>query len=328
MKVLITGSAGHLGDALVNTLRDHGHTTVGVDIHASPETDVIGSIADPSVVEACMPGVDAILHTATLHKPHIETHSRQAFVDTNVSGTLNLLEAAVAHKVGAFVFTSTTSIYGDSLVPPAGAPAAWITEETPLAPKNIYGVTKAAAEDLCQLFHRNQKLPCLILRTSRFFPEADDDGGKRAAFDDNNLKVVELLYRRVDVHDVVTAHLAALDRASVLGFDKFIISATSPFERGDLARLRGQASGVVLEKFPNYGAAFAACGWTMLEEIDRVYVNDHARARLGWRPEYDFARAVEASAQGLNWRSPLAQRIRVKGYHKGRGLQGIYPFLG
>ena len=100
----------------------------------------------------------------------------QAFVDTNITGTLNLLEAAVARAASrAFLFTSTTSTFGDALVPPPDEPAAWITEYVVPVPKNIYGVTKVAAEDLCELAHRNQDLPCLVLRTSRFFPEADDN---------------------------------------------------------------------------------------------------------------------------------------------------------
>src|SRR6201999_288202 len=117
---------------------------------------------------------------------------------TNVTGTLNLLEEAVAAGVEAFVYTSTTSVFGDALSPPPGAPAAWVTEEVVPEPKNIYGVTKAAAEDLCQLFHRNQKLACVVLRTSRFFPEADDSKDVRDAFADENVKTNEFLYRRVD----------------------------------------------------------------------------------------------------------------------------------
>src|SRR5579859_2575505 len=115
-------------------------------------------------------GVTTVYHAATLHKPHVATHSPQQFIDVNITGTLNLLQEAVEAGVASFVFTSTTSVFGDALVPPAGAPAAWITEEVRPVPKNIYGVTKAAAEDLCQLYHRNQGLACIILRTSRFFP--------------------------------------------------------------------------------------------------------------------------------------------------------------
>ena len=61
-----------------------------------------------------MAGVDAVVHTATLHKPHVATHTRQDFVDTNITGTLNLLEEAVAAGVSSFVFTSTTSAFGAS----------------------------------------------------------------------------------------------------------------------------------------------------------------------------------------------------------------------
>ncbi|HEX4417233.1 MAG TPA: NAD(P)-dependent oxidoreductase [Kofleriaceae bacterium] len=172
--ILVTGSTGHLGEALVRTLRAAGRTVRGVDRLAAPSTDVVGSIADPAVVARCMAGVTAVLHTATLHKPHVATHTRQDFLDTNLTGTLQLLEAAVRAGVRGFIYTSTTSTFGDALSPPPGAPAAWITEDVAPVAKNIYGVTKVAAEDLCALAARNQGLRCLVLRTSRFFPEADD----------------------------------------------------------------------------------------------------------------------------------------------------------
>jgi UDP-glucose 4-epimerase len=325
MKILVTGSAGHLGEALVSTLRHEGHTVVGLDIAASDETDVVGSITDRRCVHRCMRGVNAVLHTATLHKPHVATHSRQDFVDTNITGTLTLLEEAVVAKVDSFIFTSTTSTFGDALVPPAGAPAAWITEDVPLAPKNIYGVTKSAAEELCLLFYRKHGLPSLILRTSRFFPEPDDNAHKRNTFDDRNLKIIELLYRRVDIQDVVSAHSAALACARRVGFGTFIISATSPFEQQDLALLRGNASVVLRKKVPAFEAVFKAQGWTMLENIDRVYVNERARTVLGWRPEYDFARAVDDISNNKDPRSPLARAIRIKGYHQGEHADGLYP---
>ena len=159
MRILITGSAGHLGEALARTLFEHGHDVVGTDLLTSAFTNKVGSIADRAHVQSCMDGVEAILHTATLHKPHVVTHSRQQFVDTNITGTLNLLEEAIEAKVRSFVYTSTTSAFGDALTPSANAPAAWITENIPSVPKNIYGATKVAAEDLCQLFHRNSQLP-------------------------------------------------------------------------------------------------------------------------------------------------------------------------
>jgi nucleoside-diphosphate-sugar epimerase len=322
MKILVTGSAGHLGEALMRTLRARKIDAVGIDVLDSPFTDLVGSIADRAVVDGAMRGVTAVLHAATLHKPHVVSHSRQDFIDTNVTGTLNLLEAATLNRVSAFIYTSTTSTFGDALTPPRGAPAAWITEDVVPIPKNIYGVTKVAAEDLCQLFHRNQKLPCVVLRTSRFFPEDDDVPAVRDAWDETNLKINELLYRRVDVEDVVSAHFCALEKAATLGFGRYIVTATSPFARTDIAAL-GRDAPPVLERYvPEYASIYSARGWKMMPTLDRVYVNDRAREQLGWRPQYDFRRAIAAIAAGADWRSPLAREIGSKGYHRGAAAAG------
>ena len=315
MKILVTGSAGHLGEALVRSLRDEGAHLVGMDLLESPFTDVVGSIADRELVRRCLAGVGAVLHAATLHKPHVGSHGRREFVDTNVTGTLNLLEEAVAAGVESFVFTSTTSAFGRALVPPPGAPAAWITEDVVPVPRNIYGVTKAAAEDLCRLVHQDHGLPCLILRTSRFFPEEDDRDEVRTAYSDDNLKANEYLYRRVDLQDVVSAHRLALDRAAAIGFGKYIVSASTPFTRDDLAELRADAPSVVRRLFPDCEAEYERRGWTMFESIERVYVNSRAREELGWEPRYDFRHVLDSLAAGEDPRSPLAIAVGAKGYH-------------
>ena len=325
MKILVTGSAGHLGEALVRTLLDLGHDVVGVDILESPFTTRVGSITDRSSVRHCMKGVQTVFHPATLHKPHVATHRRLDFVDTNITGTLNLLEEAVAAGVESFVYTSTTSVFGDALVPPPEAPAAWITEEITPVPRNIYGVTKAAAEDLCQLFHRNQHLPCIVLRTSRFFPEEDDNRGVREAYSDANVKANEYLYRRVDVEDVVSAHLLAAERAPSIGFRKYIISATTPFRPDDLADLRVDAPRVVRERVPGYEAEYERRHWKMFPSIGRVYVNERARNELGWRPFYDFHSIISRLKAGDDLRSPLARVIGSKGYHVELFSDGPYP---
>jgi nucleoside-diphosphate-sugar epimerase len=313
--ILVTGSAGHLGEALVRTLRAAGREVRGVDRIPSPWTDVVASITDLPAVERCMDGVGEVLHAATLHKPHVATHSRQEFVDTNITGTLNLLEAAVRARVRAFIYTSTTSAFGDALVPPAGAPAAWITEDVVPVPKNIYGVTKVAAEDLCALAHRNQGLTCLVLRTSRFFPEPDDDPAARDAYADANLKTNEFLNRRVDVEDVVEAHLCALERAPTLGFGRYIISATTPLRREDAAELRRDAPAIVSRRATGWQAVYERLGWRMAPALDRVYDNARARADLGWRPRHDFAAVIARAAEGGDIQSSLARAIGAKGYH-------------
>lgn len=325
MSILVTGSAGHLGEALMRTLRAQGRDATGIDMLSSPYTDTVGSIADSGFVDRAMRGATAVLHAATLHKPHIATHSRRDFVDTNVTGTLNLLEAAAAHGVGAFVFTSTTSLYGDALTPPPDAPAVWIDEAVTPAVRNIYGATKAAAEDLCRLFHRNQRLPCLVLRTARFFPEPDDNPDRRGAFADANLKVNEFLYRRADVQDIVDAHLLAIERAPRIGFGRYVLSATTPFTREDLPELRHDAPAVVARRVPGYEAEYARRGWRMFPGIERVYDNALARRELGWRPRYDFAHVLARLRADEDPRSPLAVAIGGKGYHAGAYADGLYP---
>ena len=313
MRVLVTGSAGHLGDGLLRTLGELGHDVVGLDLLGAPRT-IVGSIVDRACVRQCMQGVDAVMHAATLHKPHIESRSRQDFLATNITGTLTLLEEAVAAGVERFVFTSSTSAFGRALVPPPTAPAAWITEEVGDAPRNVYGVTKGAAEDLCELVHRDHGLAVVILRTSRFFPERDDREDIRAAYADDNAKVNELLYRRVDLADAVSAHQLALERALQIRFGRYIISATTPFSREDLSELRIDAPAVVRRLFPNYDAVYAERGWSMFPVIERVYVNDRARRDLGWEPSHDFRSALDRLASGADWRSELARSVGAKGY--------------
>jgi UDP-glucose 4-epimerase len=328
MRTLVTGSSGHLGEALVRTLKRLNHEVVGVDLLESPFTTCIGSITDRALVRSCMPGVQVVFHAATLHKPHVGTHGREAFVDTNISGTLNLLEEAAETGVESFIFTSTTSVFGDALIPPAGAPAAWVTEEIAPVPKNIYGVTKAAAEDLCQLFHRNQRLACIVLRTSRFFPEADDNEAAREAFPEENLKLNEYLFRRVDLEDVVSAHLAAAERAPQIGFGRYIISATTPFSIRDLFQLRLDTPAVVERYAPDFVREYARHGWRMVPTIDRVYVNQKAQTELGWKPRYDFKFLVDQLQQGKDIRSPLARLVGSKAYHAEIFAEGPYPTEG
>jgi len=325
MKVLVTGSAGHLGEALVRTLRDLKNEVIGLDVLASPFTTNVGSIADRSCVKRSMRGVQAVFHGATLHKPHLATHSRQDFVDTNITGTLNLLEEAKAADVESFVFTSSTSVFGDALVPPAGVAAAWVTEEVAPVPKNIYGVSKAAAEDLCRLFHRNQRVACIVLRTARFFPEEDDNRRVREAYTDENVKANEYLFRRVDLEDVVSAHLLAAKHAPAIGFGRYIISATTPFLPDDLLDLRSDAPAAVRRRVPDYETEYVRRAWRMFPSIDRVYVNARARKELGWQPRYDFKTIIDRLKTGGDVSSPLARIIGSKGYHAEVFADGPYP---
>ena len=296
MRILVTGSSGWLGQTLVPRLRRGGHEIMGVDPVPGETTAVVGSITDRDFVRAVMRdfGVEAVIHAGALHKPHVETRSRTEFVAVNVQGTLNLLEEAVAagSRVDRFVFTSTTSLMISKAIRAGRAGGAtkaeWITEAmAPLLPRNIYGVTKLAAEHLCRLFHELHGLPVVILRTARFFPE-DDDMAHAMPQSEPNTKANEFLFRRLTVEDAALAHIAALDRAPQIGFDTFIISALTPFSPEDCEQLMEYAPLVVHRYFPRYREIYARRGWTMFDYIDRVYDSNKAMRRMGFVCQTDF----------------------------------------
>ncbi|KAK4240314.1 hypothetical protein C8A03DRAFT_31540 [Achaetomium macrosporum] len=330
--VLVTGSAGHLGKALMLALPDLGYTPIGIDIKASSTTTHVGSITDTAFLSHLFSThpISHVIHAATLHKPHVGSHTKNDFIQTNIAGTLALLEAASSSSSSSeeseekktaksFIYISTTSTFGSALSPSPGQPAAWIDEFVVPVPKNIYGVTKTAAEDVCRLVHNQTRMPVIVLRTSRFFPEEDDDEERRSAMDGENLKVLELAYRRVDIADVVSACVCAMEKAGKgeVGWGKYIISAPTPFKR-DQETLKGldkDAAEVFKKAVPGCGEVFERRGWKFLGRLDRVYDSTRAVEELGWRPDYTFEKAVEKVGRGEEWRSPLTFRVGKLGYH-------------
>jgi UDP-glucose 4-epimerase len=316
MRILLTGSSGWLGQTLAPRLERDGHVVIGLDPVPSATTQVVGSIADRALVRAAMRDfeIEAVIHSGALHKPHVETHERSAFIAVNVQGTLNLLEEAVApgSKVTRFIMTSTTSLMISKQIRAGreggAAKAIWIDEEmAPLLPRNIYGVTKLSAEHLCRLFHETHGLPVLILRTSRFFPEEDDMAHAIRQSADNT-KTNELLFRRANVEDMAEAHVAALAKAPELGFDTFIISAKTPFSRDDCAELIANAPAVVARLFPHYRDIYARLGWTIFDSIDRVYDSSKAVRVLGFKCRTGFGERLKE----LGRQSPAAAQSRLK----------------
>lgn len=299
MKILLTGSSGWLGRYLAPLLRARGDQVVGLDVASGVHTQIIGSVADPALIDRLFAEhrFDAVLHAGALHKPDIARYPTQAFVDVNVSGTLALLEASVRYGASRFIFTSTTSLMISTDIREAkGDAAAWLDESlSSFRPRNIYGVTKLAAEQLCRLFRDDHGLPVLILRTGRFFPEEDDT---HRALSGENMKANELLHRRLTVEDAAAAHVAALDRAPEIGFGTYILSAPTPFARADVHDLKRDAPAVIARLYPDAADVYARQGWTLPATIDRVYDASLAERELGFRCTTDFASLLASLRAG------------------------------
>ena len=302
MRILLTGSSGWLGSFLAPILREVGHEVTGLDVAAGADTDVIGSVADRSLVDRIFAGrgIEAVIHAGALHQPDIVRYDESAFHAVNVEGTRNLLEAAAAARNDRFLFTSTTSLMISETVRAGRAGGAtrafWLDEDFgPLAPRNVYGATKLEAERLCGEAHERHGLAVLILRTSRFFPE-DDDTHKVPSGE--NLKADELLHRRLTVEDAADAHLVALDKAPALGLDTFILSAPPPFAKADAEALIEDAPTVIARYFPEAPRLYAERGWTLPPFIDRVYDPLRAERLLGFRCRTDFGAVLDALAAG------------------------------
>ncbi len=213
-----------------------------------------------------------MIHTASLHAPHVGVHSEQAFYETNVRGTESLLNACLQHGVKRFIYTSTTSLYGNAMVPTDRA--VWVTEERPPIPRDIYDETKIAAEHAC-CAAANEALTRISLRISRCFPEPAP------------LMTIYRLYRGVDLRDVANAHMLSLSTPHS-EVEAFNISAVSPFVLEDTEALLTHAAEVMTRYYPWAPEAFRRRGWLLPHTIDRVYVMEKAQRMLSYRPEHNF----------------------------------------
>ncbi len=273
MRILITGSSGQLGAEIARQLPQR-YEFIGVDVIPGEWTHHIMSITDQDAVDTIMKDIDAIIHIASLHARHLAEYSKQSFIDTNISGTLTLLEAAVRYGVKRFVYTSTTSLYGFAMVPRDRA--VWVTEALTPQPRDIYDITKIAAEELCRHFALTMGLPTICLRTARFFPEPPE------------LMALYRLYRGVDVRDAAAAHMLAVTNQDIL-FDVFNIAAHSPFRESDTPALLRDAASVLQSRASEAVQYFAQHGWSLPTSIDRVYVIEKAIQQLRYQPAFNYA---------------------------------------
>jgi len=172
-KVLVTGADGFIGSHLAELLVKSGHRVRALVYynsfdswgwldHVDPAVRsalevVMGDVRDPHGVRHAMEGCEAVMHLAALIGIPYSYHAPDNYVDTNIKGTLNVLQAARALGVGRVVHTSTSEVYGTAQAVP-------ITEEHRIHPQSPYAATKAAADQLALSFHASFGTPVTVLR--------------------------------------------------------------------------------------------------------------------------------------------------------------------
>ncbi|MDT7834353.1 NAD-dependent epimerase/dehydratase family protein [Aquabacterium sp. OR-4] len=312
MKVLVTGSSGRIGQAVLQALQAQGHAVQGLDQRPGPGSTWVGDLADAALLSRALRGVQAVVHAAALHAPQVGQLADAEFERVNVLGTQRLAQAALQAGVRRVVYTSTTALYGagEAAAHAPGTPAAvpWITEATVPRPRTIYHRSKLAAERvLAEAVAASQgALSLRVLRMSRCFPEPAP------------LMAVYRLHRGVDARDVAQAHLLALHHgpmpqaglsASPAGpglaggcgladVACFIVSGLPPFVPADAAALGSDLAGVLQRRCPGLLQAFAQRGWAVPAGIDRVYDPSLAVQCLGWRPRCGFESVLAQWAAG------------------------------
>ena len=294
MKLLLTGSAGRIGRA-IHAAAIAQHDVSGLDRSPFSTTSLIGDVADPELLKRAPDGVDAVIHTASLHAPHVGLASEAEFERVNVQGVRTLVELARQAGVQRIVYTSTTALYGAAV---DGRGCQWIDEAVSPQPTTVYHRSKLAAEQVLAEA-AGAHLAVRVVRMSRCFPEPVDH------------MALYRLHRGIDVRDVADAHLAAL-LAGGAHFQCCIASGATPFKREDHDRLWQDPHAVLAQRCPSLLTDFARHGWPLPARIDRVYDATAAWQQWGWRSRYGYeeviAQAGRRSLEVLPWQPGFADR--------------------
>jgi nucleoside-diphosphate-sugar epimerase len=267
MRVLVTGAGGLIGSGVAARLAKD-HDVIGLDLKAGSHVQLLSDCLEVAEWRHRVGPVDAIVHVAALHAPHVGQSSSDDFRRANVEATSRLLDFAASVNATSFVLTSTTSLYGHALEPEGQA--VWVDDHLEPQPRDIYDETKLEAERL--IASAGGAMTVTSLRMSRCFPEpAESMAWYR-------------LYRGVDRRDVAEAHALALGRSGPPA--TYVISAATPFRREDCDRLLTNASVVIEQRRPGLTDRMAAKGWQAPNSIDRVYDCGLAVRELGYVPRH------------------------------------------
>jgi NAD dependent epimerase/dehydratase len=313
-RVLVTGGDGFIGSHLVEGLVRAGLSVRAFVLynsfnswgwldHCAPEVKghfevFAGDIRDPHGVRAAVQGCEAVLHLAALIAIPYSYHSPDTYVETNVRGTLNVVQAARDAGVSRVVHTSTSEVYGTARVVP-------ITEEHPLQGQSPYSASKIGADQIALSFYASFGTPVVIVRPFNTFGPRQS---ARAVIPSviiqvaNGRRRVRLgaLHPTRDfsfVTDVVAGFISALDAPSVVGE---VINLGSGFEIsiGDTVRAIADVMGVAIEVDLDQQRLRPE-----KSEVERLCAStEKARRLFGWSPEYGgLAGFKRGLAQTAEW---------------------------
>lgn len=297
-KILVTGADGFIGSHLTEALVRAGYDVRAFVLYNSFNSwgwldrcadDVkgrfevfAGDVRDPNGVRTAMKGCDAVLHLAALIAIPYSYHSPDTYVDTNVKGTLNIVQAARDLGVSRVVQTSTSEVYGTARFVP-------ITEEHPLQGQSPYSASKIGADQIAMSFHASFGTPVTLLRPFNTYGPRQSAraviptiitqiaAGKRSI----KLGAVHPTRDFNFVSDTVRGFIAALDSEKAVGE---VINLGSNFEIsiGDTARAIAQTMGVEIEIITDDQRLRPD-----KSEVERLWAsNAKAADKLGWQPRY------------------------------------------
>lgn len=325
MKILVTGADGFIGSHLTEALVKRGHDVrafvlynslgtrgwldhVGADVQGSVEI-FAGDIRDPGAAREALAGCEAVLHLAALIAIPYSYRSPDTYVDTNIRGTLNLLQAARDRGIGRFIHTSTSEVYGTARSVP-------ITEDHPLQGQSPYSATKIAADQLAYSFHASFGLPVVIVRPFNTYGPRQS---ARAVIPTIITQVASGL-RRIAlgalsptrdfsfVRDTVGGFIAALGSGQGLG-EVVNLGSNHEISIGETAKLIAHLMGADVEVVLDDARLRPAAS-----EVERLLADNGKALRLfGWKPELPGREGLERGLrETIEWFRDPANLARYR----------------